>query len=137
MPVYFEQDARGRGCAIWRSEDGAVEVTLCSVDLAAYDAAALVRERFAELANTVADHHRRMHVAAPVESAASRLAGIPCATCTEPQADDVRFRAGQISDASELQLSPGGFPVGCCKRRIVGAFGGRPDAPQRREHHRS
>jgi len=125
MPVYFDQEA-GVGRAVWRSEDGAEEVALCSVDLTAYSNEPSVRERFSELLSAVADYYRRTHVAAPVASI-SRLDGLPCATCEAPEADDVRHRAGQISDVSELQLSPNGYPVGCCKRRIVGAFGGGPD----------
>jgi hypothetical protein len=128
MPIYFLREADA-GRAVWCSSDGAEEVVLCSVNLAAYESEATVRDRFGELVNAVADHHRRKHVAVPIASA-SRLAGIPCETCTAPEADDVRHRAGQISDVSELQLSPGGFPVGCCRRRVVAAFGGRPDTPQ-------
>ena len=81
--------------------------------------------------NAVADHCRRKH-AAEVAAPTSRLAGLPCETCEAPEADDVRFRAGQISDASELGLSAGGFPVGCCKRQIVGVIGGRPDTAHAR-----
>ena len=62
MPVYFDQEA-GVGRAVWRSEDGAEEVPLCSVSLAAYDSEAVVREHFTALVNAVADHHRRTHVA--------------------------------------------------------------------------
>jgi hypothetical protein len=128
MPIYFEQEA-GAGRAVWRSEDGGAEAVLCSVNLVAYDNEASVREHFAALTNAVADHHRRKHEVVPV-APTSRLAGIPCETCKAPEADDVRHRAGQISDISELELSPGGFPVGCCKRRIVGAFGSQPDWPR-------
>jgi hypothetical protein len=134
MPIYFEQEA-GAGRAVWRSEDGAEEVVLCSVNLVAYDSEAVVREHFAALVNAVADHHRSKYVAAPAVSAASRLEGIPCRDCTAPEADDVRFRAGQISDTSELRLSPGGFPEGCCKRVTLAVIGGQPDrqmAPARR-----
>jgi hypothetical protein len=98
------------------------------VALDAYDDP-YVCANFAALVNAVAAYRRRTHavgVVAPV----SRLDGLPCASCEAPEADDVRFRAGQISDASELQLSPNGYPVGCCRRRIVGAFGGRPDTPR-------
>ena len=128
MPIYFEQEAN-TGRAVWRSEDGAAEAVLCSVNLVAYDAEPTVRECFAALINAVTDHHRRTHVAVAPVSAASRLEGIPCRDCTAPEADDVRFRAGQISDVSELQLSPGGFPVGCCKRVTLAVIGGQPDRP--------
>jgi hypothetical protein len=125
MPVYFVQEA-GAGRAVFRASDEAPDVFLCSVELTAYNSESQVRDRFAELVNAMADYCRRKHAVETV-APASRLAGLPCETCEAPEADDVRFRAGQISDVAELQLSPNGFPVGCCKRRIVGAFGGRPD----------
>ena len=128
MPVYFVQEA-GAGRAVFRASDEAPDVFLCSVELTAYNSEPQVRDRFAEWVNAMADYCRRKHVIETV-ALTSRLAGLPCETCTAPEADDVRFRAGQISDVSELQLSPNGYPIGCCKRRIVGAFGGRPDMPQ-------
>jgi hypothetical protein len=131
MPIYFEQEA-STGRAVWRSEDGTEETILCSVSLAAYDSEAVVREHFTALVNVLADHHRRTHVAVAPVSVASRLAGIPCATCTAPEADDVRHRAGQVSDVSELQLSPGGYPAGCCKRVTLAVIGGQPDRPSSR-----
>jgi hypothetical protein len=137
MPIFFDQVEMGLGRAVWRSEDGVAEVALCSVDMVAYDNEAAVRDRFAELINAVAAHHQRKHAAAPA-APASRLAGIPCETCTAPEADDVRHRAGSVSDVSELQLSPGGFPAGCCKRVTVAVIDGQPDwalrpsAPARR-----
>jgi len=129
--VYFSQDPDGRGTAFWRASDDAPDAFLCGVALDAYDSDSGVRDRFAELVNAVADHCRRKH-AAEVATPTSRLAGLPCETCKAPEADDVRFRAGQISDASELGLSAGGFPVGCCRRRIVGVIGGRPDTAHAR-----
>ena len=128
MPVYFVREG-DRGVAVWRASDEAPDRFLCSVELTAYDSDAQLRDRFAELVSAVADHCRRKHVA-EVVAPASCLAGLPCETCEAPEADDIRFRAGQISDASELQLSSNGYPVGCCNRRIVGAFGGRPDTPR-------
>ena len=129
MPIFFDQVEMGLGRAVWRSEDGSEEAVLCSVNQVAYDNEATVRERFGELINAAADYFRRKHAAAPA-APASRLAGIPCETCTAPEADDVRHRAGSVSDVSELQLSPGGYPVGCCKRRIVAMIGGQPDRPR-------
>ena len=128
--VYFVQEP-DRGVAVWRASDAAPDVFLCSVDLTSYHGDSQVRDRFAELVNAVADHFRRKHAAEAV-APASRLEGIPCATCTALEADDVRFRAGQISDVSELGLSAGGFPVGCCRRQIVGVIGGRPDTAHAR-----
>jgi hypothetical protein len=127
MPIYFDQVELGQGRAVWRSEDGTEEAVLCSVSQIAFENEATVRDRFAELINAVAAHHQRKHAAAPA-APVSRLAGIPCETCTAPEADDVRHRAGQVSDISELQLSAGGFPVGCCRRRIVAVMG-IPDTP--------
>ena len=126
MPIFFDQVEMGLGRAVWRSEDGSEEAVLCSVNQVAYDNEATVRERFGELINAAADYFRRKHAAAPA-APASRLAGIPCETCTAPEADDVRHRAGSVSDVSELQLSPGGFPAGCCKRVTVAVIGGQPD----------
>jgi len=130
MPVYFVTEGT-RGTAVWRASDEAEDIFLAAVALDAYERDSQVRDRFAELVNVAADHCRREH-AAQVVAPASRLEGIPCATCAAPEADDVRFRAGQISDAAGLELSPGGFPVGCCKRQIVGVIGGRPDTAHAR-----
>jgi hypothetical protein len=131
MPIFFDQVETGLGRAVWRSEDGAEEAVLCSVNQVAYDNEATVRERFGALINATADHFRRKHAAAPTIPV-SRLAGIPCETCTAPEADDVRHRAGQVSDVSELQLSPGGFPAGCCRRVTLAVIGGQPDMPPSR-----
>ena len=126
--IYFVREASGVGKAVFRPTDDAEDVFCAAVALDAYDDPH-VCANFAALVNAVAAYRRRTHA---VEAAApvSRLDGLPCATCEAPEADDVRFRAGQISDASELQLSPNGYPVGCCRRRIVGAFGGRSDTPR-------
>ena len=91
---------------------------LCSVELTAYNSDSQVRDRFAELVNVVADHFRRKYLA-EVAAPASRLAGLPCETCTAPEADDVRFRAGQISDASELALSSGGCRLVVASGRLL------------------
>ena len=123
MPVYFLRE-ENRGTAVWRANDGATDVYLCGVDLGAYDDAQ-VRDRFAELVSVVADHFRRVHAATAV-APASRLEGLPCATCESAEAADVRFHVAQSSGA--LELSPGGFPAGCCKVRAVGGYsGGRSD----------
>ena len=126
--IYFVREASGVGKAVFRPTDDAEDVFCAAVALDAYDDPH-VCANFAALVNAVAAYRRRTH-AVEVVASVSRLDGLPCATCEAPEADDVRFRAGQISDASELQLSPNGYPVGCCRRRIVGAFGGRPDTPR-------
>jgi hypothetical protein len=128
MPIYFDQLEIGVGRAVLRTEAGA-EITLCSIDLGAYSSEAAVRDRFAALVDVVANHYRQKLLVEPI-APASRLEGIPCASCTAPEADDVRHRAGQISGASELQLSPNGYPVGCCHRRVLGQINSGPDQPR-------
>ena len=125
--VYFSQDPGGRGTAWWHASDDAPGVYCCGVDLSAHHNDPRVSELFAELTAAVAAHHRRAHVVEAV-APASRLAGFDCERCEAPEAIDVRFHAAQGSGA--LELSPAGHPVGCCKARVVGAFGGRPDAPR-------
>jgi hypothetical protein len=121
MPaVYFSQEA-DRGVAFWHASDDAPGVYCCGVDLCAYNDTQEVRDCFAALVTAVAAHCKSRFTA-EVAASTSRLAGLPCETCTAPEADEVRFRAGQISDVNELQLSPAGHPVGCCRRRIVAAF---------------
>ena len=125
--VFFSQDSDGRGTALWHATDDGPGVFCCGVDLSAYNADARVSQLFADLVAAVADHFRRVHAVESV-APASRLAGFDCEKCEAPEAADVRFYAAQSSGA--LELSPGGHPAGCCKVRIVGAFGSRPDAPR-------
>jgi hypothetical protein len=124
MPVYFVREG-DRGVAVWRASDEAPDLFLCSVELTAYDSESEVRDNFASLITAVADHFRRQHV---VEPPVSRLAGFDCERCESPEAIDLRFHAAQSSGA--LDLSPSGFPTGCCRVKVVAAFGGRPDAPR-------
>jgi hypothetical protein len=126
--VYFVQEA-GRGNAFWRASDESADVFLCAVALDVYDRESEVRDRFAELVNVVAAHYRR-RLTAEVAAPAARLTGFPCETCEAPEADEIRHRAGQISDVAELALSPGGLPIGCCRVHTIGGFGGRPDMPR-------
>ena len=123
--IYFVTEG-DRGSAYWRGVDDATDVFLCSVQLVAYNSESQVRDRFAELVAAVAAHRRREFVAGSA-APASRLAGLPCETCKEPEADDVRHHAAQIADASELVLYPGGLPIGCCKVHTAAVVGGRPN----------
>ena len=128
MPVYFLAEG-SRGTAVWRASDNATDQYLCGVDLQAYGDEK-VRERFAELATAAADYYRRTHVAASVDPAAW-VSELPCSDCSSPEAADVLHRARQAASLIELGLSPGGnYPAGCCKTRIVGVMGGRPDTPR-------
>jgi hypothetical protein len=129
MPVYFIQEA-DRGVAVWRANDEAPDVFLCSVESTAYTGETEVRDRFAALVNAVADRCRRKHTA-DVVGPAAWIAELPCAKCDSPLAADVLHRARQAASLIELGLSPGGnYPAGCCKTRIVGVMGGRPDTPR-------
>jgi hypothetical protein len=125
MPVYFVTEG-DRGIAYWRANDEAPDVFVCAVAMDAYNSEPQIRDRFAELVNAVAAYERRAFVAGTDKPAASRLAGFPCETCTTPEADEIRHFAGQVSDAGEIKLSPGGLPLGCCKVVAVAAFGSRP-----------
>ena len=128
-PGNVRRAARDRGVAYYRANDEAEDVFVAAIALVTYDSNSDVRDHFAALVTATADCYRRTYAAvAPV----SRLAGLACETCEAPEAADVRFRAGQISDVSELGLSAGGFPVGCCRRQIVGVIGGRPDTAHAR-----
>ena len=126
MPVYFVREG-DRGVAYYRANDEAEDVFVAAIALVTYDSNSDVRDHFAGLVAATADCYRRTYAAV---APASRLAGLPCETCTAPEAADVRFRAGQISDASELGLSAGGYPVGCCRRQIVAVVSGGSDAPR-------
>jgi hypothetical protein len=54
-----------------------------------------------------------------------------CSKCNEPEAAEILHWARQASDLSELRMSASGlYPLNCCRVRIVGAFGGRPDTLQ-------
>src|SRR6516162_6523819 len=124
MPVYFVQEASGVGKAVFRPTESAEDVFLCSIDLTAYSEPR-VRDLFTELVTTVADFYRRAHVAEAVDPAAW-VAELPCANCTSPEAADVLHRARQAASISELGVT-GSYVTGCCKSRVVGVIGGRPD----------
>jgi hypothetical protein len=119
--VYFVTEG-DRGVAYWRGAEDAADEFLCSIELKSYDNDSHVRDLFSTLVSATAAHHK-MRFTVEVVAPASRLAGLPCESCTAPAADDIRHRAGQISDVSELRLSPSGFPEGCCKVKTVAAFG--------------
>ena len=130
-PGNVRRAARDRGVAYYRANDEAEDVFVAAIALVTYDSNSDVRDHFAALVAATADCYRRTYAAvAPV----SRLAGLACETCEAPEAADVRFRAGQISDVSELGLSAGGFPVGCCRRQVVAVVSGSaaPRAAARR-----
>ena len=121
MPVYFAIEG-AKGVAYFRAHNEGEDVFVAAVARDSYETDAQVRDRFAELVAAVAAYHRCTHVTEAVDPAAW-IAELPCATCTSPQAADVLHRARQAASIIELGLSPAGHPAGCCKTRIVGAFG--------------
>jgi hypothetical protein len=49
------------------------------------------------------------------------LRDLPCLTCREPRADDVRHWLGLVDEAAyKAQLTPGGLPRNCCRVRSLG-----------------
>jgi hypothetical protein len=126
--VYFIQEAE-RGVAVWRASDEAPDVFLCSVTLDAYNSEPQVRDRFAALVGAVADHCRRKHVAEAIDPTAW-FDELPCTKCTSPEAADVLHHARQAGSINELRLTGSGYVAGCCKSRVVGVIGGRPDTLQ-------
>ena len=118
MPVYFLAEG-SRGTAVWRVSDNATDQYLCGVDLQAYGDEK-VRERFSELATAAADYYRRAHVAAGTADLTAWISELLCSDCSAPEAVDVLHRARQAASISELGVTGGGYPVGCCKSRVVG-----------------
>ena len=128
--VYFIQEA-GRGVAVSRSSDTASEDEhLVSVDLAAYNADATVRERFAGLVAAITAYRTRTYTVEVAERE-TQIAQLPCSQCADPRAADVLHLARSVSDLSELRMSASGlYPLGCCKVRAISAISGRSDLPQ-------
>jgi hypothetical protein len=126
--VYFSEDSMGQGHAWWHATDSSLGIFACGINLSAYHNDPIVSARFAELVAATAAYLRRTVTADDV-APTSRLAE-PCASCSSIEAEELRHRAGQVSDIAELPTAPGGLPIGCCKVHTVGAFGGRPDTPR-------
>jgi hypothetical protein len=122
--IFFSAEGN-RGCAYWRSVGDTTNVFLAAIALDAYNGDTRLQNQFLELAAAVAAHQQCAFIASkprPIE--------LPCAQCTAPQAADVRHRAAQVADLNELELSPSGLPLGCCRVHVIGAFGGQPDTPR-------
>jgi hypothetical protein len=114
--------------AFWRGVADTEATLLCSIKASAIGDPE-VRDKFHALAAAVAGHH--MHGSAVVAAAPSArwYDALPCMACEHPQAADVRHLCGQVTELAELQLSPGGLPMQCCKVHVVGAMSGMPDRP--------
>jgi hypothetical protein len=122
----FEADGQLR--AFWRGSFDEVETFLAAVDATALNAQPELRDRFFELVSAVAAARAHGMVAGKADLASQRFAQLPCASCDRPEAAEIRLRCGQVSDVSELELSPLGNPAGCCRRRVIGVMG-VPDMP--------
>ena len=118
----------GRSCAYWCGVGDAGGVFLCSVDAAVYGAHAKARELLMALAAEAASHRERGVVVGKTAAVVPWWAELECAKCSSPQAGDVMHLARAVTELSELALSPGGHPMGCCKVRTVAVMGGDPNA---------
>ena len=118
----------GRASAYWCGVGDAGDVFLCAVDAGAYNNEAKVRELLMGLAAQVASHRERGVVVGKVAAAAPWWAELECAKCSSPQAADVMHLARQVEELSQLALSPGGRPAGCCRVRTLGVMSD-PNAP--------
>ena len=134
----FTRAEGDRLCAYWRGATDTIDTFLASIDATICNNAPGLHDQFLQLVSAAAT--ARVHGKAggdKVDLAAERFAQLPCAQCERPEAAEIRLRCGQVSDTSELDLSPGGAPAGCCRRRIVGVLGldapsPRPPPPARR-----
>ena len=131
MPVFFIRESSGIGKAVFRPTDDAEDLFCAAVSLSAYDDPQ-VCEAFAALVNVVSAHFRRQTPVEVADRAAQIAQLLPCCSrCSEPEAAEILHWARQASDLSELRMSASGlYPLNCCRVRIVGAFGGRPDTLQ-------
>jgi hypothetical protein len=120
-------DAADSHAAFWRGPADTEAVFLCSIKSGAI-ADPEVREKFHALAAAAAGHLVRGSTAIAAAPPVRWYDTLPCVTCKQPQAADVLHLCGQVTELSELQLSPSGLPVVCCKVHVVGAMG-VPDMP--------
>jgi hypothetical protein len=126
--ISFVDTADSHG-AFWRGAADTEATLLCSVKAGAIDDPE-VRAKFHALAAAVAGH--LAYGSAPVAAAPSAkwYDSLPCATCKQPQAADVLHLCAQYTELHEMQLSPSGLPIVCCRIRTVGAMA--LDAPSSR-----
>jgi hypothetical protein len=117
--ISFVTTADSHG-AFWRGVADSEATLLCSIK-ASVIGDPEVSSKFRELAAAVAGHLARGLTVGGAPSA-RWYDTLPCTTCEHPQAADVRHLCGQATELAELQLSPSGLPVGCCRIRAVGAM---------------
>jgi len=124
--IDFVNTAESHG-AFWRGLADVEATLLCSVRASAV-VDPEVRDKFHALAAAVAGHLVRGSTAVTAAPAGRWYDSLPCTTCSHPQAADVRHLCAQVTELAELQLTPSGLPIGCCRVRVVGAMG-VPDMP--------
>jgi hypothetical protein len=131
--IYLIDDA-GRRSAYLRPVDGSADIFLAAADLKACNTHTHLRELLFELAGEIALNRERAsgaHVVlrereplSPPAQPTAQPPAYPCETCPAPQAEDVRgwLRSCSAEDVPR-QLSPSGWPPGCCHVQAVGQFG--------------
>jgi hypothetical protein len=120
-------DVDGHHVASWRGAADAETTFLCSVKASAI-ADSEVLAKFHALAAAVAGHVAFGSTAVAAAPSGRWYDSLPCKTCQQPQAADVLHACAQVTELAELQLSPGGLPVQCCRVHVVAAMG-IPDLP--------
>jgi hypothetical protein len=126
-----------RLAAYWRGTADTIDTFLVSIDAAICNDAPGLHDQFLQLVSAAATARAHGKLGGKSDLAAERFAQLPCASCERPEATEIRLRCGQVSDMSELDLSPLGTPAGCCKRKVVGTMtsdtsSSRPPAAARR-----
>jgi hypothetical protein len=129
-------DAVDHHTAFWRGAADTESTFLCSIKASAV-ADPEVRAKFHALAAAVAGRIAYGTTPVAVAPSARWYDTLPCASCKQPQAVDVLGLCAQYAELHEMQLSPSGLPIGCCRIRTVGAMNldapsPRPPAPARR-----
>jgi hypothetical protein len=119
----------GRSCAYWCGGNDEAPTFLCAMAADTYNSKPALRQKFMELAAMMATGGREVVVTKPAAATpAPWWAELECAKCASPQAADVMHLARMATELSELALSPGGHPLGCCRVRTLAVMAGDPNA---------
>jgi hypothetical protein len=110
--------------AYWRGVSDTKHVLLCAMSATAFNEEPPLRDRFLALASEIAGHRARSITTTP-----PWWSELPCMSCEAPQAADVRHACAQVTELSQLALSPSGVPLNCCRVKTVGAMGVPADRP--------
>jgi hypothetical protein len=133
--IDFVDTADSHG-AFWRGAADAETTFLCSVKASAV-VDPEVRAKFHALAAAVAGHVVHGSTVVAAAPSARWYDALPCATCKQPQAADVLNLCRQYAELHEMQLSPSGLPMTCCRVHTAAVMtldtpSARPPAPARR-----